>query len=584
MKVRHVFRSTRRIAFTARHVTSRTRNRISTGSFPKGAEVPIIRTCKPVLLACTSIVLSFVAFLPAPAAAQGATDATFVRARLADAEGDARTALSGYAAVLATVPDSTVVASRTYREALVVGDYALAGRAADVLAGSETAPADVALFQLIRAIASNDRRSIDAYLELVGRGPFEFMVPSMRAWIALEHGQDPLPLLAPEGASQLSQRFSAEQRALILLEMGRTDEGLDQARQLATKGELVQELRNDAALILARQGRWDLADAVLGGQGPSRAALRQLLRRQRAAGARLGISRMFVRLAFDLTHEEPGPLSVVVSRVSLMLDPMEDRARLYLADALSEMGDADVALSVLREVTADSPYGREARIVGARALNRAGRVEEALAAARSLSDERLATAEDAIALGELLSANGRAEDAVEAYATAIQRSGSRAGWSLYVAYGNALDDAGRWDDALVALREAVRRGQSQPGALYALASAALERNYDIPGTVTLLERANSLRPGDAAITDALGWAYYKNGDYARALPLIEQAAQAQDSDWKVNERLGDVYWRVGRLYEARYAWRAAMVFASAEDVARLETKLRDGLPTVSATH
>ena len=29
---------------------------------------------------------------------------------------------------------------------------------------------------------------------------------------------------------------------------------------------------------------------------------------------------------------------------------------------------------------------------------------------------------------------------------------------------------------------------------------------------------------------------------------------------------------------------ACCVFASAEDVARLETKLRDGLPTVSATH
>ena len=93
----------------------------------------------------------------------------------------------------------------------------------------------------------------------------------------------------------------------------------------------------------------------------------------------------------------------------------------------------------------------------------------------------------------------------------------------------------------------------------------------------LLERASALRPDDPAITDSLGWAYYRSGDAARAVPLLERAAQGDPGNSTINEHLGDAYWAAGRRFEARYAWRAAAIHAQGEQQARLAGKLADGL-------
>jgi Flp pilus assembly protein TadD len=94
----------------------------------------------------------------------------------------------------------------------------------------------------------------------------------------------------------------------------------------------------------------------------------------------------------------------------------------------------------------------------------------------------------------------------------------------------------------------------------------------------MLERALALQPDDVSIIDSLGWAYFINGNPARALPLIERAASGDPTNAEIGEHLGDLYWTIGRRYEARYAWRAAALTAEAADQARLSTKIVQGLP------
>src|SRR3546814_6564683 len=70
----------------------------------------------------------------------------------------------------------------------------------------------------------------------------------------------------------------------------------------------------------------------------------------------------------------------------------------------------------------------------------------------------------------------------------------------------------------------------------------------------------------------------RRGNFARAIDLLEQAVQLEPAEPTINEHLGDAYWQVGRRYEARYSWRAAMVGAEEEDVlARLRRKIDFGL-------
>ena len=50
----------------------------------------------------------------------------------------------------------------------------------------------------------------------------------------------------------------------------------------------------------------------------------------------------------------------------------------------------------------------------------------------------------------------------------------------------------------------------------------------------------------------------------------------------INEHLGDAYWTIGRVYEARYAWRAALLTADDKDKARLTAKIDTGLDKATA--
>jgi Flp pilus assembly protein TadD len=123
----------------------------------------------------------------------------------------------------------------------------------------------------------------------------------------------------------------------------------------------------------------------------------------------------------------------------------------------------------------------------------------------------------------------------------------------------------------------VELAPDEPVALNYLGYAQVERGENLTAAVALLERANRLRPDDPAITDSLGWGYYRIGDIARALPLLEQAAQGQPGSVTINEHLGDAYWLAGRRFEARYAWRAASINADDAQKKRLAEKLADGV-------
>src|SRR5206468_13099088 len=111
----------------------------------------------------------------------------------------------------------------------------------------------------------------------------------------------------------------------------------------------------------------------------------------------------------------------------------------------------------------------------------------------------------------------------------------------------------------------------------------LERRENMAAATALIERASAMQPDDAAITDSLGWAYYVRGELPKAIPLLEKAAQGQPADAAINEHLGDAYYAAGRRFDARYAWRAALVTAEGKAAERLRAKIDIGLTTALAS-
>ncbi|MET3723206.1 tetratricopeptide repeat protein [Sphingomonas trueperi] len=525
---------------------------------------PIIRTCS----------LGLALLLAAPAAAQTADLTDYVRARAADAAGAAGVAAQGYGRALAATPDDPVIALRAYRQALMVGDMALATRAAAVMEKAGVAPPDTALVDMAVALAAgNQPGAADAVKRLKGT-PFDFLMPIFTAWLAQARGLDGVAVIDSLDLGALGRRYAAPQRALMLLAQGKDDSAAMESMATLAGGDA--DTRIDLATVRGRDG----GRFLLGGGGPELEAVLQSLRAPQPVTITYGLSSMFRAMASDLGGDRMATLTIVLARCALILDPGEIRARIVLADAINGAGAPDLALQTLAAIPKDSPFARRAAGVRVAVLRDAGRADAALADARALAEDRGATPLEVERYAQLLTDTGRHDAAARLYAEALRRGGEGSA-DLHLDYGLALEKAGRWDQALPELRKAAELAPNRAEMLRTLGVALINHGGDGAEALRLLERARKIAPEDAEVADALGWAYVRQGEVARGAALLETATRSDPAGSTANEHLGDAYWRLGRQFEARYAWRAAAIHAAPADAERIARKLREGLTAAS---
>lgn len=513
---------------------------------------------------------------PALAAGDPGDLAAYVRARAADADGREDRAASDYARALDAAPGNVVIAIRAYRAGLQAGDDALVVRARAVLERSGVEPGDTALLALADAVRSGNAAATQAAIGRIAAGPLDFVAPPLRAWTLL--ASDPKRALAQfDGLphQSLGARYTSEARALLTIAAGRKRDGVVAVGSLLASEPDDRDLRLSAAQLLMQNGGADEARQVLGSL--ARSDISAQLGSVTRPLAAFGIARFYTRLGADLVEEETAPLAIVLARAALKLDPGYDRARLLLARALAAEGAVPAALSAIDAIKPVSLWFGDAQADRVTLLKRAGRTTDALAVALRLADAPDAGVEALQREGDLLMASARFNDAAASYQRAIDRAGADAGWLLYLQAGSALDRGGRWREAEPLLEKSVALAPNQPIALNYLGYGALENGGDIVAAQKLLERAAALKPGDESILDSLAWAYFLGGDAPRALPLLERAAAGSPENGTISEHLGDAYWRVGRRFEARYAWAAAQLLADDDAAARIADKIAGGL-------
>lgn len=511
---------------------------------------------------------------------------------MADASGAIRDAAQGYAAALAEAPFDEALATRAYRRAIAAGDRALAREAAVALQAAGALPPDGEFLFLVDAIEARDWAAARSAVDRIEEdGLFESIVPLLRAWIAFGAGDaDPLAIIDAAPANLNSTAYANENRALLMLAMGRYEEGAEAFRNLAGLGTArMLRLQVAAAARLAEGRRWDEAMAVLEGDSRTlRKARERIERHRRLPGAvdsaATGIGELFVRLGADVNQRNVSLLALTLSRFAGFLAPENSIAWLISAVTLAADGQFDAALAALDHIPEDDPFFADAQDTRVRLLVEMDEVETALAVALAQTEERDVSASDWSRVGELYSQLDRSEDAVEAYGRALSLAGGEdAPWSAWLLYGGALLDAGRWEDAHPMLDRAVELAPDQPLVLNYLGYALLERRENLERAEELIRRASELSPDNASITDSLGWVHYVQGDVAEAIPILEQASRGDPDEPTINEHLGDAYWTAGRRRDARFAWRAALVTAEDDAAQRIRTKLEEGLTPATAS-
>lgn len=538
-----------------------------------------------------AVAWAVVVAVPAGAAVDGPAFNAYARARLADVDGAGAVAVSAYRQALLADPASIEIASRSYRQAIESGDMALALQSAHVLDKTGPLPRDGALLFAIEALAAKDwdgARALAARLEK--EESFSFLAPILLSWISVADGTyaPPQPTVGAR-FSILTQRYVDEHAALQALTRGKADEAMPAiTRALSLRTNSLVGFRIAAARRLAALGQREAALALLdvqeGGALPLSRTRVEIMQARRFGAPPMtpvqGFGRLLARLSDDLTSEgSSSAMALALARLASFADPQSAEFRLGVARQLVARDMAADALSEAARIPPASPYGLAAQDVRVTALAAGGDAREALALARELAASPDAGAAEYLRLATILVDASDFEGAAAAYRDARRfYAEGAAPWTLYLLEGSALERAGRWDEARAALASASALAPDEPVVLNYLGYAQVERGQNVPQALDLLKKASRLKPDDPSITDSLGWAHYMAGDLKTAVPVLERAAAGAPGDVTINEHLGDALWAVGRRFEARYAWRAASVFAEGDAMERLAGKLRDGPP------
>ena len=184
-------------------------------------------------------------------------------------------------------------------------------------------------------------------------------------------------------------------------------------------------------------------------------------------------------------------------------------------------------------------------------------------------------------LGDLYRDQMRLDESVSFYTKAIrlQRAANdktALGKTLFSRAG--VYDAMGWQEKAEAdLIEAIALSGDNALMMNYLGYMWLDSDKNVPQAVDLIKKAHELAHDEPHIIDSLAWAYYKQGDYEKALEYAEQSADLLPYSSMVQAHLGDIYQALGRHREAGYQYHKALELKAditPELKARLEEKLK----------
>jgi len=136
--------------------------------------------------------------------------------------------------------------------------------------------------------------------------------------------------------------------------------------------------------------------------------------------------------------------------------------------------------------------------------------------------------------------------------------------------GIAYERTKQWDKAEIDLLNSLRVSPDDPYVINYLAYSWIEKGINIKKSLTMLRKANKLKPNDGYITDSLGWALFRLKKYKEAKKYLELAISRMASDPVINDHYADSLWMNNKFLQARYYWNYVLKLEKTEEKLRRE--------------
>lgn len=533
----------------------------------------------------------------------------YLKARYALSQYDDKEASLALHSALSMQPDDPHLIRQAFEAYLLAGEVNQAVALLDKAekAGNSLKPEIrdllyLPLVHLVRSVnAMTDMRYDDALTlidqSLAAHGLTKFhksFFGVYKAWLEVRTGElaQVKQRLAPVKDIPGFDAFAMFHTALIMQHMGQMDDAERYfERALAESRHKPRRVVELYAHFLLHQGKQEKARALLDeflaetrdiwvDSATLKAIVSEHTERPMIATINAGIAELFYGGASIVRQQGDVSTAYRLLHLALHLRPDFHDARIMLASLLYQEKRYDEALHYYREIPQTSPlYNRTAMEI-ARVMGDQGDVDKSIALLRDLAKRLPDSHIPWLHMADLRRQNEAFAEAADAYFESLNRLQTDAAhiWPVYYLRGISYERSEQWDKAEQDFLTALDHSPNNPDVLNYLAYSWLVQEVNIEQAKEMLEKAVKLRPRDAHIVDSMGWAWYKLGEYDKALMFLERAIELQPDDPTINDHLGDVFWKLGREREARFQWQRALLFdPDAKQEAELRTKLRHGL-------
>ena len=293
-----------------------------------------------------------------------------------------------------------------------------------------------------------------------------------------------------------------------------------------------------------------------------------------------GTAELFYNLASAIQRDSNGETAKIYYQIAQYLAPESDEISIGLAELYLRQRNFERSNSFYEKVDETSPFYRLSRLEISTNLARLDRKDEAIEELQRLIEENPNDLTGYMALGSILSREKRYREAAETYDNAVSNIDEFLPfhWDLFFRRGIAYERLKEWQKAEPSFQRSLELSANRAEVLNYLGYSWIDQGVNLDEGMDMIRRAVQLRPKSGFIIDSLGWAYYRIGEYEKAVRELERAVQLMPSDPTINDHLGDAYWQVGRKLEATFQWKIALAAETPpEDPEEIERKLKEGL-------
>lgn len=459
------------------------------------------------------------------------------------AEGGAAASLRLALGQLYEANDKSDAALAVYEELIRTDPKSGAGRAARVrLAALRIHKGDVdAGRELIEAVIADDPENADALMIRAGLRvrdkKFDDAITDARAVLRKEPKNQRAMLLMARAHALANEKVLARDVYRRLLAADPTNP--DATRELAAL-DVIERKYESAEEVLRARLKLAPGDLDSGARLVDLLAAQNAWPRAEAEARRLaelpdGKGIGYLQLARVYRAQGKYGESIAAYRKALERNPEWMIAIEGLVNTLDQAGKRDEALALLQDLLKKNPENLSVRFMEGGVRARQGDLD----AAQKIYNEIVAAKPDASMAWVALANLGRDDPGqrIAAYRRGLATNPGNAELGLLL--GVEYERARRYDDAIAHYEELLKANPDIDVATNNLASLLLDQRNDAASHKRALELAKKLRfSSNPAVLDTVGWAYYRNGDFSRAVPFLERAVAGAGQVAQLRYHLG----------------------------------------------